>query len=139
MGGRFSDATQDEVMSEINMTPLVDVMLVLLVIFLITLPVVQHAVELKLPTAKAAALPDLTKPVSLSIDANGVYAIGTSKLSSLAALEERLTQLGPDYDKVQLQLRADKAVPYDYVAQAMALAQRLGFKQLGFVTEAPAK
>ena len=124
--------TTDEVISEINMTPLVDVMLVLLVVFLITLPVVQHAVKVELPRANSS--PDRTPhdSLQLSVDAQGQFFVG-SQLVTAAALEDRLREHASTAP--QLLIRGDKKVPYAQVAWAMTAAQRAGLTRIGFVTE----
>ena len=124
----------DEVMNEINMTPLVDVMLVLLIIFIITIPVMKHSVNVDLP--RATNLPQDTKPqaVRLSVDAKGTYywnegAIADNQLVPL--LKEQAAK-NPQPD---LHIRGDKDVRYERVAQAMAAAQQSGLKKIGFITE----
>jgi biopolymer transport protein ExbD len=124
----------DEVMNEINMTPLVDVMLVLLIIFMITVPVMKHAVDIDLP--RASNQPQDAKPemIRLSIDAAGQYYWNESKLSD----EELLVQLQTASSKSpqpELQIRGDRAVRYERVAQAMSAAKRTGMKKIGFLTE----
>jgi biopolymer transport protein ExbD len=127
----------DEVMNEINMTPLVDVMLVLLIIFMITVPVMKHAVNIDLP--RATNQPQDAKPqtIRLSVDEKGQYfwnEIPTSDEAVLAQLKTAATQM----PQPELHIRGDKAVRYERVAQAMAAAQLAGIKKIGFITE-PAK
>jgi biopolymer transport protein ExbD len=126
-----------EVMSEINMTPLVDVMLVLLIIFIITVPVMKHAVLLDLPKASSQVQNAKPETISLSIDAQGQYYWNQTRLADgvLGAMLAEQSQKSP---QPELHIRADKAVRYEYVAQAMAAAQQAGLKKIGFVTE-PAK
>jgi biopolymer transport protein ExbD len=124
----------DEVMNEINMTPLVDVMLVLLIIFMITVPVMKHAVDIDLP--RATNQPQDAKPemIRLSIDAAGQYYWNEAKVSD----EELLSQLQAVSGKTpqpELQIRGDRAVRYERVALAMAAAKRTGMKKIGFLTE----
>ncbi|ART52074.1 biopolymer transporter ExbD [Acidovorax carolinensis] len=126
----------DEVMNEINMTPLVDVMLVLLIIFIITVPVMKHSVNVDLP--RATNQPELIKPetVRLSVAADGKYfwngaPVADEELVSLLQAEAAKT---PQPD---LHIRGDKEVRYERVAQAMAAAQRAGVRKIGFVTEPP--
>ena len=123
-----------EVMSEINMTPLVDVMLVLLIIFMITAPVLKHAVHIDLP--KASQQPLVVKPqtVALSIQADGAYSLDNVPVDD-AVLAEQLTQLLQSMPQAQLQIHGDKAVPYERVARAMAMAQRSGWNNMAFVTD----
>jgi biopolymer transport protein ExbD len=124
----------DEVMNEINMTPLVDVMLVLLIIFIITVPVMKHAVNVDLPRASNQV--QLTKPetVLLSVDAKGDYFLNTTKVedAQLTGLLQAEAVKNPQPD---LHIRGDKDVRYERVAQAMAAAQLAGIKKIGFITE----
>ncbi|MEY4676178.1 MAG: putative biopolymer transport protein [Pseudomonadota bacterium] len=124
----------DEVMSEINMTPFVDVMLVLLIIFIITIPVMKHAVNIELP--RASNQPQDAKPqtIRLTVDAQGQYfwndaLVDEAKLDSLLQAEAQKKPQAP------LHIRGDRAVRYERVAQAMAAAQRAGMTQIGFITE----
>ena len=124
----------DDVMNEINMTPLVDVMLVLLIIFIITVPVMKHSVNVDLP--RASSEPQLVKPqtVRLSVDAQGGYYINDAKITDeeLAPRLRTAAALNPQPD---LHIRGDKAVRYERVAQAMAAAQQAGLHKIGFITE----
>lgn len=126
----------DEVMSEINMTPLVDVMLVLLVIFIITLPVIQHAVKVELPRASSTRNPPPPDNLQLSVDAQGQYFLGKQAISA-EALQLRLEEEASKDPQPQLFIRGDKRVPYEFVAQAMSTAQRAGMQRIGFVTTQP--
>ena len=124
----------DEVMNEINMTPLVDVMLVLLIIFIITIPVMKHAVNVDLP--RATNVPQDAKPqtVRLSVDAKGVYYWNDAQIADeqLPALLKEQAAKNPQPD---VHIRGDKDVRYERVAQAMAAAQQAGLKKIGFITE----
>ncbi|MBP3982596.1 MULTISPECIES: ExbD/TolR family protein [unclassified Acidovorax] len=124
----------DEVMNEINMTPLVDVMLVLLIIFIITVPVMKHSVNVDLP--RATNQPELIKPetVRLSVAADGQYFWNGAPVAD----EELFSRLQAEAAKApqpDLHIRGDKEVRYERVAQAMAAAQRAGVRKIGFVTE----
>jgi biopolymer transport protein ExbD len=125
---------QDEVMNEINMTPLVDVMLVLLIIFLITIPVVQHAVKVELPRASSSR--DKTPPdnLQLAVDAQGQFYLGKQVIAA-DTLEDALREQAAKDPQPQLYIRGDKQVSYEHVAQAMTAAQRSGLTKIGFVTE----
>ena len=130
--GTQSDA--DDVMSEINMTPLVDVMLVLLIIFIITIPVMKHSVNVDLPVAANQPQVVLPQTIRLSVDAQGQYywneaLVGESALPGLLQTEAAREP------QPELHLRGDKAVRYERVAQVMAAAQRAGLRKIGFVTE----
>ena len=124
----------DEVMNEINMTPLVDVMLVLLIIFIITVPVMKHAVNVDLPSA--ANQPELIKPetVRLSVAADGSYFWNGEPVDD-SALESSLQAEAKKDPQPELHINGDKAVRYERVAQVMAAAQRLGVRKIGFVTD----
>jgi biopolymer transport protein ExbD len=124
----------DEVMNEINMTPLVDVMLVLLIIFIITVPVMKHSVNIDLP--RASSEQQLIKPetVRLSVDADGSYYVNDAKISD-EELAPRLKAAAAQNPQPDLHIRGDKAVRYERVAQAMAAAQQAGLRKIGFITE----
>ena len=124
----------DEVMNEINMTPLVDVMLVLLIIFIITVPVMKHSVNVDLP--RATNQPQDTKPqtIRLSVDAAGNYWWNESQVSD-ADLPRLLRAEAARDPQPELHLRGDKEVRYERVAQAMAAAQQAGLRKIGFITE----
>lgn len=124
----------DDVMNEINMTPLVDVMLVLLIIFIITIPVMKHAVNVDLP--RASNQKEVVKPetVRLSVDAKGAYFWNESKVED-AALPALLAAEAVKNPQPDLHIRGDKDVRYERVAQAMAAAQQAGVKKIGFITE----
>jgi biopolymer transport protein ExbD len=125
----------DEVMNEINMTPLVDVMLVLLIIFIITVPVMKQAVAVDLPQANSQR--ELVQPhtVHLSVDAQGAYFWDGGPVSD-DALPARLAAQAAMEPQPEVHIHGDKAVRYERVAQAMAAVQRAGLRKIGFVTEA---
>ena len=124
----------DEVMNEINMTPLVDVMLVLLIIFIITVPVMKHAVNIDLPRASNQPLDAKPETVRLSVDAAGAYYWNEARVDDrqLALL---LKTAAAKLPQPELHIRGDKDVRYERVAQAMAAAQQAGVKKIGFITE----
>ncbi len=124
----------DEVMNEINMTPLVDVMLVLLIIFIITIPVMKHAVNVELPRASNQQEQVRPETVRLSVNAQGAYFWNETPVSddAMPALLAAEAAKNPQPD---LHIRGDKAVRYERVAQAMAAAQRAGLHKIGFITE----
>ncbi len=124
----------DEVMNEINMTPFVDVMLVLLIIFIITVPVMKHAVNVDLP--RVSNQREVVKPetVRLSVQADGKYYWNESAVSD-EALTAMLLAEGRKDPQPDLHIRGDKAVRYERVAQAMAAAQQAGIRKIGFITE----
>lgn len=124
----------DEVMNEINMTPLVDVMLVLLIIFIITVPVMKHAVNVDLPRATNQAQVVKPQTILLSVNAQGNYYWNETRVEddALPALLQAEAAKTPQPD---LHIRGDKNVRYERVAQAMAAAQQAGVKKIGFITE----
>ncbi len=130
----FEMNDSDEVMNEINMTPLVDVMLVLLIIFIITIPVVQHAVKVELP--RTSSTQDKTPPenLQLAVDAQGQFFLGKQQIAA-DALQGALREHAAKAPQPQLYIRGDKKVPYEQVALAMTAAQRAGLAKIGFVTE----
>ena len=124
----------DEVMNEINMTPLVDVMLVLLIIFIITVPVMKHAVPVDLPRASNER--EIIKPetIRLSVTADGKYHWNETTIGD-DELEPRLQAEARKDPQPDLHIRGDKDVRYERVAQAMAAAQKAGVRKIGFVTD----
>ncbi|KPF44764.1 biopolymer transporter ExbD [beta proteobacterium AAP121] len=121
-------------LAEINMVPLIDVMLVLLVIFIVTAPLLTHAVKLDLP--KISSQPNLPPPekIDFAIDAAGQrYWNGEAVTRAVAA--ERFTTAGQLAVQPQVHLRADQAVPYRFVAETLADATRAGLTRVGFVSE----
>ena len=124
----------DEVMNEINMTPMVDIMLVLLIIFIITVPVMKHAVNIDLP--QATNRPQDAKPqtLRLAVDAQGDYYLNDAKVAD-AELPGLLRAESARQPQPELHIRGDKAVRYERVAQAMAAAQQSGLRKIGFITE----
>jgi biopolymer transport protein ExbD len=124
----------DEVMNEINMTPLVDVMLVLLIIFIITVPVMKNSVPIDLP--RATAEPESIKPetIRLSVAADGSYFWNDTKIPD-DQLQPRLAGEGAHQPQPELHIKGDKNVRYERVAKAMAAAQQAGIKKIGFVTD----
>ena len=124
----------DEVMNEINMTPFVDVMLVLLIIFIITVPVMKHAVNVDLPRASSQREEAKPQTVRLSVQADGTYYWNESKVTD-EALPGLLRAEAAKNPQPDLHIRGDKAVRYERVAQAMAAAQQAGLRKIGFITE----
>jgi len=126
---------QDEVLSEINMTPLVDVMLVLLIIFIITVPVLTHSVPLTLPQSAHQQTPEQDpKKVSVSIQAEG-QLFWNNQLVTKAEMLILLQQAAAASPVPQIQIYGDKTVAYEHVLWVMATAQQHGLTELGFVTE----
>ena len=124
----------DDVMNEINVTPLVDVTLVLLIIFIITIPVMNHAVPVQLP--RAVSQKEIVQPetIRLTITADGHYHWNETDITP-EELEARLYQEASKDPQPDLHIRGDKDVRYEYVAKAMSAAQRAGIRKIGFVTD----
>ena len=132
--GKFDDQDEEQLLSEINMVPLIDVMLVLLIVFIVTLPVINHAVRVDLPKATAAPSSQQAVTVNLTVDAQGQYHWNREAVSD-DALRERLAATALQQPQPELHIRGDKVVPYERVATALAAAQHAGLTRLGFVTE----
>ena len=132
--GAFNHHRQKETMADINVTPMVDVMLVLLVIFIISAPMFTNAVQLELPRAQAKALQQEADAVTLAIDAGGTVYWNNDALQP-GELEQRLAGAAALPQQPELQLRADKDTRYEVVAQVMAAAQSHGLTRIGFVTD----
>jgi len=134
MAFQTSDQSDDGLMAEINMTPFVDVMLVLLIIFIVTLPVIQHSVNIELP--KAASETNTPKPeaIQLTIDAQGMIFWNSTAIS-LAEFENKAKETSSQSPQPQINLRADKSVVYEKVAQVLAASKRNGLTNIGFITE----
>ena len=121
-------------MSEINVTPLVDVMLVLLIIFMITAPLIQQGVKVDLPKAKAAPVEAKEKKIQLFIDKENRVYIGTA-LVPIEELEEKLRTNKKAQEDKEVHLHADLTIPYGIVVQVMAAAQRAGISNVGMITD----
>ena len=132
--GGFNDNKQPAPMADINVTPMVDVMLVLLVIFIITAPLFTHAIKLDLPAAQSAPAPVEPSTISISINGEGAIFWNNDPITQ-EALNSRLVIASKQ--QPQLQLRADKGTRYEVIAQVMAAAQTNGLTKLGFVTDVP--
>jgi biopolymer transport protein TolR len=123
-------------MSEINITPMVDVMLVLLIIFMVAAPMLTVGVPVKLPETAAAALPtEQEEPLTVTITADGRLSIQTTEVLD-AELISKLTAIAAERTSRKIYLRADGAVPYERVAQVMGALNAGGFNEIAFVTDA---
>jgi biopolymer transport protein ExbD len=131
--GSLSDG-DDDFNPEINTTPLVDVMLVLLIIFIMTIPVMNHAVKIDLP--RASDQPDEVKPqnIDLSIDADGKIYWNT-EVVDMNTLNLRIAAAAQKQPQPELHLRAERTTQYEKVAQVMAAAQTGGLSKIGFITD----
>ncbi|AOK28733.1 biopolymer transporter ExbD [Burkholderia singularis] len=123
-------------MADINMTPLIDVMLVLLVIFIITAPLLTHAIRLDLPKVAAAPARDTPQTITLSIDAAGKLYWNGEPIA-FGALSARLRDAASGGKDPQLHLRAARDTRYDAIVQVMGAAQQAGVARIGFVTDSP--
>lgn len=121
-------------MSEINTTPLVDVMLVLLVIFIITAPLLTHAVKIDLPQASSQPLPEEPRVISIAIDGAGSMYWNDVPMVQ-GELKQKLLQIADKNPQPELQIRADKETRYQLLAEIMADAQNAGITKLGFLSE----
>lgn len=134
-----SEGAEDETISAINTTPLVDVMLVLLIIFLITIPVVTHTVPVKLPSETNQ--PHQTKPenINLAITREGDMFWNEQMVPDSNALLERLKKVAVLIPQPELNIRGDQDTRYEFVGKAILTAQRAGIVKIGFITEPPAR
>ncbi len=133
---RFDRNPGAQPMSEINMTPLIDVMLVLLVIFILAAPLLSSTIPLQLPQAGSAqAVPaPPTPPIAVTLDAQGQMYLNDQPVTAVA-LRQRLSDAARQSPDAELQLRADAAVPYGRVVELIALAQQAGLQRIGFVAQ----
>ena len=131
--GRVPRAVQAKPFSDINVTPLVDVMLVLLVIFILTAPLLTSAIRLDLPQSKAAQGGEAPEALSLSLKASGELFIN-DKPTTLVDLPAELQRQATQKPNLEVQLRVDQSVPYGQVLDIMGLAQQAGLSRIGFVT-----
>ncbi|WP_430689511.1 ExbD/TolR family protein [Klebsiella variicola] len=134
MSSPFADQ-DDTLVNEINMTPFIDVMLVLLIVFMITLPVVNHAVKVDLPRASVEKITKEPQAIDIAIGAYGALHWDKEAVSE-AQLFSHLDQLAAQPDVPPIRLFADRAVPYGRVAWVMANAQKRGLAKLDFVLQA---
>lgn len=135
--GSMNDGDDDAPMSDINVTPLVDVMLVLLIVFMITMPVMTHSLPLNLPTASQKAQTEAkidTKPIEIAIDAAGQYAVGaesTEKLN-LETVTLRLKEIAQTDPDTVVAIDADETVAYEHVVKVLEAAREAGLSKVGF-------
>ena len=140
--GRLERNPGSQPMSDINMTPLIDVMLVLLVIFIITAPLLTSSLTLDLPRAGAAGNSDAPAFVALAIDSEGRLYLGEQMLAPESARDvvaARVREAARRDPATEVQLRADSRVPYGRVAELIGWVQEAGLNRIGLVTEAPTR
>ncbi|HET8746220.1 MAG TPA: biopolymer transporter ExbD [Ramlibacter sp.] len=135
--GRLERTKGEPPMSDINVTPLVDVMLVLVVIFIITAPLLASSIRLDLPRAEGTQPGDAPRFVTVVLDRTG-QAFFNDQPVDAAGLESRLGAAAKENPETEIQLRADQTVPYGRVVEVMGLAHKAGLSRIGFVAE-PAK
>ena len=132
--GRLERSSAPPPMSDINMTPLIDVMLVLLVIFMITAPLMSASLKLDLPQTEAATASDVPDFVAVAIDPQGQLYLAEQPVTP-AVFAERMAQAAKKNPQTEVQLRADKTVPYGRVAELIGVVQKAGLSRIGFVAE----
>ncbi len=132
--GRLERSRGSQPMSDINVTPLVDVMLVLVVIFIITAPLLASSIKLDLPRSEAAKPGDAPKFVTVVVDKSGQTFLNDQVLG-LPDLARTLMQTGMANPDTEVQLRADATVPYGRIVEIMGLAQKAGLNRIGFVAD----
>lgn len=132
--GRLERSSAPPPMSDINMTPLIDVMLVLLVIFMITAPLMSASLKLDLPKTEAATASDVPDFIAVAIDPQGRLYVGEQMLEP-NAFAERMVQAAKKNPQTEVQLRADQTVPYGRVAELIGMVQKAGLNRIGFVAE----
>lgn len=132
--GGFDQQGANAPMSEINVTPMVDVMLVLLIIFIITAPLLTHSIRVDLPTAGSTASPEKPDIITLSLNREGSL-FWNDKAVSESDLPGRLAEAGERKPQPELHLRADRDTRYQKIAEIMATAQKAGIQKLGFVSQ----
>lgn len=134
--GSMGDGDDDAPMADINVTPLVDVMLVLLIVFMITMPVLTHSLPLELPTASSKTeQPKVdVKPLEIAIDATGQYAIGSDSTSKVAldAVKSKFAEIAKNDPNTVVAIDADKTVAYDHVVKVLEAAREAGLNKVGF-------
>ena len=132
--GRLERTPGPTPMSDINMTPLIDVMLVLLVIFMVTAPLMASSLRLELPKSDAARPNDTPQFIGVALDADGAFYIGGDQLDA-AAFKLRIAEAARSNPQLEVQLRADRGVPYGRVAELIGMVQKAGLTRIGFVAE----
>lgn len=132
--GSFNAQNHQALTAEINMTPLVDVMLVLLIIFIITAPLMTHSVKVELPRASSTPTPEKPMTLQVAINAENAVFVGSEAVDR-SALEQKFRDAVAQDANVEMHLKADKATRYESVAETMSAARRAGLTKIGFVTQ----
>lgn len=135
--GMFAPAPTEEgsTMSEINTTPLVDVMLVLLIVFMITIPVITHTVPVELPKVRNEATKTAPENINISVNKDGQIFWNQSLVPDTAGLLERLKGAAVLKPQPEVHVRADQQTRYEFVGRVILTAQRAGIQKVGFITE----
>jgi biopolymer transport protein TolR len=133
---RFGRAHTRNMMSDINVTPMVDVMLVLLVVFMVTAPLLTVGVQVDLPKTKAALLSGDDEPLTITVDAEGRVFLQETELD-LDALSPRLVAITGNNPDVRIFVRGDRAINYGRVMEVMGMVNAAGYRKVALITEAP--
>jgi biopolymer transport protein ExbD len=134
-----NDAEDNSVMSEINTTPLVDVMLVLLIIFLITIPVVNTSIQVSLPKETNQVRESKPENIVISVDSTGNVFWYDSKIKNNQDLINRLRAVATKVPQPEVQIRGDERADYESIGRVVYASQRMGIQKIGFITEPPAR
>ncbi len=135
----FDKGDDDNVVSEINTTPLVDVMLVLLIIFLITIPVVTNTIDVKLPNETNHVRETKPENITLSVDSSGAIFWGLEPVADGNALTARLKEISQKDPQPEVEIRGDTNARYESIGRVIFACQRAGIVKIGFVTEPAAR
>jgi biopolymer transport protein ExbD len=133
MAMNVGNAASDDVMIDINTTPLIDVMLVLIIMLIITIPIQTHAVKMNMPVGPSSPPPTPPEIVRIDVDFDGAVGWNGVLVADRAELESKLTNVAAQPDQPEVHLRPNKLVTYKHVAAVMASAQRLGVTKIGLV------
>jgi biopolymer transport protein ExbD len=133
IGGGSGPGGEPEVMMEINTTPLIDVMLVLLVMLIITIPIQLHSVDLNMPHGNPPPAVREPEVVRIDVDFDGTILWNGEVVADRPSLELKMTEAAAKADQPEIHVRPNKLVSYDHVAAVLASAQRLGLKKLGII------
>jgi biopolymer transport protein TolR len=129
-----SNYKSEAMLSEINVTPMVDVMLVLLIVFMVSAPLMQQGIQVDLPKTKSPALTEQEKPVVIVVNANGGVELNKNVIPG-PEVSTKLAAIFEHREKKEIFIQADKGIPYGTVATVMAQAQAAGIHRIGLVTE----
>jgi biopolymer transport protein ExbD len=139
MAIRYRPEPDDALMSQINTTPLVDVMLVLLIIFLITIPVVNSSIVVSLPREEVQVRETRPENVIVSVDAEGGIYWFETRLAGADQLAQRLALVAAQKPQPEVHIRGDARADYDSIGRVVLAAQQMGIERIGFITEPPAR